>query len=279
MEISERIKKRRTELGLTVDQVADALNVNRTTIYRYESKDIEKMPITVIESLAKVLNVTPHYLMGWEDKEEKQLTAEAPTNIVKILYVCRSLNDVGQKRVIDYATDLKNSGNYKAEQNTEIVYQKTNLADSDLTISEPEEPYYYDRCDLVSTDTHGLAAAGNGFYGTSEEYSTRLLPQKDRGDYDEVTVVTGDSMLPYINPGDVVFIKKQSDAESGDIAVVRYRERVYVKKIIKKDKTFILRSYNKKYQDIEIEGTDLKEFRLIGKVVDVETPISNKQVL
>lgn len=66
--IAERIKSRRLELGISVDDVADALGVNRTTVYRYESKDIEKMPITVVEPLAKVLRVTPEYIMGWDEE-------------------------------------------------------------------------------------------------------------------------------------------------------------------------------------------------------------------
>ncbi len=67
MDIAERIKKRRNELGITVDEIAEVLGVNRATVYRYESKEIEKMPLTVLEPLAEVLKVTPYYLMGWTD--------------------------------------------------------------------------------------------------------------------------------------------------------------------------------------------------------------------
>jgi repressor LexA len=67
MDIADRIKKRRNELGITVDEIAEALGVNRATVYRYESKEIEKMPLTVLEPLAEVLKVTPYYLMGWTD--------------------------------------------------------------------------------------------------------------------------------------------------------------------------------------------------------------------
>jgi len=70
MEVYEIIKQRRKELGLTADQVAAALGVSRATIYRYESKDIEKVPITVMVPLAKVLHCSPGYLMGWEDIKE-----------------------------------------------------------------------------------------------------------------------------------------------------------------------------------------------------------------
>ena len=67
MTIGKRIKERRKQLGLTVDELAERLGKNRATIYRYESNDIEKLPTTVLEPLAKALNTTPAFLMGWED--------------------------------------------------------------------------------------------------------------------------------------------------------------------------------------------------------------------
>lgn len=66
MTIGERIKERRKELGITVDELAEKLGKNRATIYRYESNEIEKLPTTVLEPLANALGVSPGYLMGWE---------------------------------------------------------------------------------------------------------------------------------------------------------------------------------------------------------------------
>lgn len=68
MTIGERIKQRRKELGLSVDELADKLGKNRATIYRYESNEIEKLPTTVLDPLADVLGVSPGFLMGWEDE-------------------------------------------------------------------------------------------------------------------------------------------------------------------------------------------------------------------
>lgn len=67
MEIGERIKMRRKELGLSADQVAESIGVSRANYYRYESADIEKLPSNVLIPLAKVLHCTPQYLIGWED--------------------------------------------------------------------------------------------------------------------------------------------------------------------------------------------------------------------
>ena len=38
MTIADRIRNRRLELGLSVDDLAELLNKNRATVYRYESK-------------------------------------------------------------------------------------------------------------------------------------------------------------------------------------------------------------------------------------------------
>lgn len=71
--VHERIKNRRNELNMSVDELAHKLNKNRTTIYRYEKGDIENLPLDVLEPLANALETTPHYLMGWEAPEVLEL--------------------------------------------------------------------------------------------------------------------------------------------------------------------------------------------------------------
>lgn len=73
MTIGERIKQRRLELGLSVDELAAILKKNRATIYRYESNEIEKLPTTVLEPLSKALRVSPGYFMGWDDTQPSPL--------------------------------------------------------------------------------------------------------------------------------------------------------------------------------------------------------------
>lgn len=56
----------RKELGISADDIAKALGVSRATIFRYEKGDIEKVPGSILKPLAKILQTTPAYLMGWE---------------------------------------------------------------------------------------------------------------------------------------------------------------------------------------------------------------------
>lgn len=66
-EIGSRIKKRRKELGLTLKDVAQALGASESLISRYENHDVKNMGIDKVTPLAKVLQCTPAYIMGWED--------------------------------------------------------------------------------------------------------------------------------------------------------------------------------------------------------------------
>ena len=67
MTTGERIKRRRQELGMSADQLAELLGKNRATVYRYESNEIENLPTSILVPLAKALKTTPAYLMGWVD--------------------------------------------------------------------------------------------------------------------------------------------------------------------------------------------------------------------
>ncbi len=66
MTVGERIKMRRKELGITADQLAAAIGVSRSTMFRYEKGDIEKVPGDTLVPIAKALYTTPAFLMGWE---------------------------------------------------------------------------------------------------------------------------------------------------------------------------------------------------------------------
>ena len=68
MDIGVKIKTRRKELNMTADDLAQALNKDRSTIYRYEKGDIEKMPVSILPLMADVLKVSMGYLLGLDEK-------------------------------------------------------------------------------------------------------------------------------------------------------------------------------------------------------------------
>lgn len=62
-----RLKKRRMELGLLQQEVADAIGVTNATISRYESGDISSMRQDKVIKYAKVLGVSPEFILGVSD--------------------------------------------------------------------------------------------------------------------------------------------------------------------------------------------------------------------
>lgn len=70
MTTAERIKNRRKEIGMTADTLAEKIGVSRSTVFRYENGFIEKLPINYLVPIARALNTTVGYLMGWTDSAE-----------------------------------------------------------------------------------------------------------------------------------------------------------------------------------------------------------------
>lgn len=68
MTIGERIKKRRTALGISQVALADKVGISKQSLYKYENGIITNIPSDKIEEIASVLNTTPAYIMGWGDE-------------------------------------------------------------------------------------------------------------------------------------------------------------------------------------------------------------------
>ncbi len=87
--------------------------------------------------------------------------------------------------------------------------------------------------------------------------------------------VKGNSMInARIYDGDLVFVRKQDDVESGDIAVVITNdENISIKRIIKKDNILILQAENSEYLPMIFTEKDRDNVRILGKVIHVKFKI------
>jgi len=75
MNTGDRIKQRRLELGMTLEEVADIVGVTRSTVRKWETGMIENMRRDKIALLARALNVSPLFVMG-NDLEQKDYVPE-----------------------------------------------------------------------------------------------------------------------------------------------------------------------------------------------------------
>ena len=67
MDFGEKVKQLRTQQGLTLEDVGNAVGVGKSTVRKWESGIIANMRRDKIALLAKALHVSPSYLMGWND--------------------------------------------------------------------------------------------------------------------------------------------------------------------------------------------------------------------
>ncbi|NSB16493.1 helix-turn-helix transcriptional regulator [Clostridium beijerinckii] len=79
MDVKDIIRKRRLELGLTYEELGNAIGVGKSTVRKWETGLIENMRRDNIVALAKALNISPALIMGWdidisEDTQEDSLT-------------------------------------------------------------------------------------------------------------------------------------------------------------------------------------------------------------
>lgn len=113
MLIGQRIKAIRVKQGMSIDELAQILGKNRTTIYRYENGEIENLPLSILDSLADALNTTPANIMGWTETKYTD-PEERKVKPVEVLFVARWLDEIGANnlredeciKVMEYAKFL-----------------------------------------------------------------------------------------------------------------------------------------------------------------------------
>lgn len=201
MEVYERIKNRRKELGLSAENVADALGVSRATVYRYESADIEKLPTTILEPLSKILHCSPAYLMGWNEPAKKG-------TIINVL------------------------GRVAAGIPIEAIE------------------------DIIDTEEISEELARTGKY-------FGLL-------------IHGNSMQPRICEGDVVIVRQQDDAETGDIVIAMVNgDDATCKRLKKYHDGIELIPNNPAYEPLFYSNDEInnKPVRILGKVIELRAKL------
>ena len=110
MDMKDKISSRRKELGLTLEDVGNAVGVGKSTVRKWETGQIENMRQNKIALLAKVLKVSPAYLMGWQeeklttknDDELFQKLKERP-KLLELINALSNTTDEGLDAVINLA--------------------------------------------------------------------------------------------------------------------------------------------------------------------------------
>lgn len=73
MTTGEKIKYLRELKKLTQEELAHLTNLTNQTIYKYENNIVINIPYSKVEKIAETLQVSPSYLLGWEDNTISEL--------------------------------------------------------------------------------------------------------------------------------------------------------------------------------------------------------------
>ena len=115
-------------------------------------------------------------------------------------------------------------------------------------------------------------SAGFGAYACSDVIDYLHLYIANPADVPEMLCikVTGDSMYPKIEDGDIIVVRKQDSVDSGSIAVVLVDgEEGFVKKVIYDNEVIELHSINPEYAPKIFKGAEVLRVRVVGIVKQV----------
>lgn len=74
--VGRRIRERREALNMTQEMLGEKLGLHKSTIQRYESGEVSRIKLPVVESIAKALLVSPEWLTGITDDPTPRIIAD-----------------------------------------------------------------------------------------------------------------------------------------------------------------------------------------------------------
>lgn len=112
----ERIKELRKIANLSQEELGRRVGLQRAAINKYERGSVTNIPLTVIEKLAQVLDVSPTYIVGWDDNSPNPLSTEVKIlqgvkqfygdDVIDIMESYSELSPLGKRRVQAYVEDM-----------------------------------------------------------------------------------------------------------------------------------------------------------------------------
>ena len=109
MAMAERIKERRTFMGYTQEELGEKLGLQKSAIAKYENGRVENIKRSVIANMAKLLECSPSYLMGWDEDEQSKDASQ------KIMRYYNQLNNMGKHEAEKRVSELTHLPQYTLE--------------------------------------------------------------------------------------------------------------------------------------------------------------------
>jgi transcriptional regulator with XRE-family HTH domain len=111
-----RIKYLRLLADMSQEELGKRVGVQRAAINKYEKGSVTNIPISTIEKIAQIFDVSPNYIVGWDNVDSNPLSAEVKIlqgvkkfyggDAVELIESYVQLNSIGKRRVFQYVDDM-----------------------------------------------------------------------------------------------------------------------------------------------------------------------------
>ncbi|MBQ7671330.1 MAG: helix-turn-helix domain-containing protein [Clostridia bacterium] len=238
MDFSTRLKKLRNQEGITQEQLAKAIGVERSSVGKYETGTMPSLEI--LSQIASYFNVSVDYLLCRTDDptnyDDDDLIAEIPESI------------------LDHF-----NGNVRKAYNAWMA----------RSAPGPNNvfPYKTKKIPLL-----GDIACGEPIF--AEEQFGEYVDVDAELNVDFCLRCVGDSMIgARIYDGDIVFCVRQSSVDNGEIAVVIIEDEATLKRVYLENGKLILNPENPAFRPMVYQGEELNQIHILGRAVAFQSRI------
>lgn len=234
---STELDKLMNAFDMSNEKLGELVGVNRTTVSRWRSGErspkLEKLP-----EIAAVFNVDTRTFVG-----EGQKTS------IETIY--NQLEKPRQTKVYNFAEHQLEEQNRAKNDNKVIAFMPTRNHDVDVA---------------------GILTAGGGTYNDKSTIETVTVGNPPE-QYDLAFKVSGDSMYPTFQDGEIVFVKETMEIYNGQIGAVEINQEAFIKKMYLEGNNLRLVSLN---TDVDEDGNRLypdfyanekDDLYIIGRVI------------
>ncbi|CVZ07355.1 CI-like repressor%2C phage associated [Streptococcus pneumoniae] len=250
--IAENITHFRKQRGITQKELAKEVGISASTMTDYMK--LRSAPsFGVIQKLADYFGVRKSDIDTTFKEETTDSLPDTPDFLTQQI-----TDNVVQLSVENKKIVLRTSEDLLKEQKNE----------EEAKINEVSEVISLYKVEVVS-ETAAASGFNYGFgYDDTDRETIEVDEQPPR--HDIATKVSGDSMQPDYQDGDILYlVDKGLTTYNGDLAVIAYGDRSYFKKIYTENGRLRLVSLNDKYEDIILdfppaEDTHIKIYAVVG---------------
>ena len=186
----------------------------------------------------------------------------APSAVVAQLHLAPSLATSWKHGAVPRSTTLRKIADY-------FGVPVESLTADDAPAKEEGNATFLGRDDVRMIPLYESVSAGFGAAATDSVVG--YVPNYGSTEADALAIrVSGDSMYPKIENGDVVVVHKQESVDSGSLAVVILDgDEGFVKRVEYGPDWIVLYSINPLYPPQKYKGEEVTRLRVVGKVVRI----------